>query len=60
MRNRQWTAAEDNYICMNACMHSDRTMALNLSRISGTVVTTHAVKQRRQKLGVYKAPRKTS
>lgn len=58
MQYRRWTEAEDRYICMNACMHTDRTIALNLSRISGVVVTAHAVKHRRHTLKVLKRPEK--
>lgn len=52
--NRVWTEAEKMFIRQNAGRLKDKEMALELSKISGRIVSLHALRKQRQKMHIVK------
>jgi hypothetical protein len=52
--NQVWTKAERDYVLNNACRMRDADIAAALSRLTGRLVTLHAVRHIRQRGGTSK------
>jgi hypothetical protein len=54
--NQVWTEAEKAFIKNNANILSDEVGAAKLSEMTGRIVTIHAYRKQRQKMGLRKKP----